>query len=57
MQNINMIKEISNLCTNFIPTLRVCLDRVFSEAIYFFEEFRFLCNEMFCLDREIKKHF
>jgi len=23
----------------------------------FFEEFRFLCNEMFCLDREIKKHF
>ena len=29
----------------------------FNEAIHFFEEFRFLCNEMLCLDREIKKHF
>jgi len=23
----------------------------------FFEEFRFLCNEMLCLDTEIKNHF
>jgi len=29
----------------------------FNEAIHFFEEFRFICNEIFCLDREIKKHF
>jgi len=29
----------------------------FNEAIHFFEEFIFLCNEMLCLDREIKKHF
>jgi len=29
----------------------------FNEAIHFFEEFSFLCNEMLCLDREIKKHF
>jgi len=31
--------------------------KYFNEAINFFEEFRFLCNEMLCLDREIKKHF
>jgi len=24
---------------------------------FFFEEFKFLYNEMFCLDRKIKKHF
>jgi len=29
----------------------------FNEAIHFFEEFIFLCNEILCLDREIKKHF
>jgi len=29
----------------------------FNEVIHFFEEFRFLCNEMLCLDTEIKKHF
>jgi len=28
----------------------------FNEVIHFFEEFRFFCNEMLCLDREIKKH-
>ena len=31
--------------------------RYFSEAVHFFEEFKFLCNEMFYLDGEIKKHF
>jgi len=29
----------------------------FNEVIYFFEEFRLLCNEMLCLDTKIKKHF
>jgi len=29
----------------------------FNEAVHFFEEFTFLCNEMLCLDREIKNHF
>jgi len=24
--------------------------------IHLFEEFKFFCNEMFCLDRKIKKH-
>jgi len=30
--------------------------RQFKRVIYLFEEFEILCNEMFCLDREIKKH-
>jgi len=31
--------------------------RQFKRVIYLFEEFEILCNEMFCLDRKIKKHF
>jgi len=28
----------------------------FNEAIYFFKEFKFFYDEMFCLDRKIKNH-
>ena len=34
-------------------TLECVWIEYFNEAIHFFEEFRFLCNEMLCLDREI----
>jgi len=30
--------------------------RQFKRVIHLFEEFEILCNEMLCLDREIKKH-
>jgi len=48
-----LVKRISNF-TFFLGCVWI---EYFNEAIHFFEEFRFLCNEMFCLDREIKKHF
>jgi len=30
--------------------------RQFKRVIHLFEEFEILCNEMLCLDREIKKY-
>jgi len=30
--------------------------RQFKRVIHLFREFKILCNEMLCLDREIKKH-
>jgi len=67
MVNITIFAKCThsiNLCITFesLDTLsQIPLECVwieyFNEAIHFFEEFRFLCNEMLCLDREIKKHF
>jgi len=31
-------------------------DEAIKRVIHLFEEFKILCNEMFCLDKEIKKN-
>ena len=51
-----MIDQLETLeMPHVFPSLCVWMEH-FNEVIHFFEEFRFLCDEILCLDREIEKN-